>query len=152
MRILWAAGFVLVVALLFALSTPGHPSASAPAATPTGFPVYLPVLVRESSLSDNLPPPVTPTPIIGYVCRRTVDPGLCWTTTFTLDRGPEPACGPDMSVVAYLTSNTVNLTPYEGLKVRLFAGPIETLPGCPVPLLTVLGVLAPTPTPTRPAP
>lgn len=152
MRILWAAGFVLAVALLFALSAPGRPAVRAPAATPTGFPIYMPALVRQSSLSDDLPPPVTPTPISGYICRRTTDPGLCWNTTFTLNRGPEPACGPDMSVVAYLTSNTLNLTPYEGLKVRIFAGPSETLPGCPVPLLNVLGVLAPTPTPTHPAP
>ncbi|MFN8475432.1 MAG: hypothetical protein U0822_24825 [Anaerolineae bacterium] len=150
MRILWLVVLILAVALLFVLNTPISPASGYLAATPTGFPVYMPALVRQSSLSDNLPPPVTPVPILGYVCRRTTDPGLCWNTTFTLNRGPGTACGRDMSVVYYLTSDTVSLDPYEGLRVRVFADAPETIPGCPVPLLHVLGLVVPGATPAAP--
>ena len=143
MRILWGFSLILAVVLLLALSAPGSPASGSAAATPTGFPVYMPLLVRESALSDNLPPPVTPAPIVGYVCRRTADPGLCWNTTFTLNRGPGPACGRDMSVVYYLASDTVSLDPYEGLRVRVFADAPETIPGCPVPLLHVFSLVVP---------
>ncbi len=153
MRIFWAASLVLAVVLLFALGAADRPASGATAtATSTGYPVYMPALVRQSSLRDGLPPPATTTPIIGYVCRRTSNPGLCWNTTFTLNRGPEPACGPDMSVVYYLTSDTLSLEPYEGLRVRVFPSLEQELPGCPAKLLYVAAVVAPTVTPTRPVP
>lgn len=113
---------------------------ASPAATGTSYPLYLPHLSRRLGVptpTPDLPPPVTPEPITGYVCRRPEGTGICWTSAmFVLARGPGAACGPDMSPVYFLTSDTVNFEVYETDFVRV-RGSTDEFPTCP-PLLHVV--------------
>ena len=110
--------------------------------TPTSaHPLYLPWLSRRAGpVTPSLPPPVTPIPITGYVCRRPGGSGICWSSAqFTLMRGPGEPCGDDMSIAYYLTSDLFNLELYGGEYVRV-RGATEEFPACP-PLMRVIDLV-----------
>lgn len=140
---------LLAVALLgtMTLLTPAAPAAdmlNVAAVTPTQYPLYLPLVGRQTSLSGP-PPAVTPEPMIGYVCPRPPEVRICWPSAdYALVTGPEPPCGRAMSTRYYLTPGRdgVNLELLETQRVQVWGATDET-PGC-APLVHVVE--------TRPAP
>jgi len=145
-----AALVALLVAALLAMTSlwpPAPPAASDSAAaldtTPTAYPLYLPLVAQRAdsaraTATPDLPPPITPTPVTGYVCALPPGSGqTCWASaSFSLSRGPGPACGVDMSIAYYLVSDRVNLEVYAGQHVQVRGMIEEGPPQCP-PLMRV---------------
>lgn len=135
---------LLAVASLWLAAPPAaSDSLAAPVTTPTPYPLYLPLVARRvdsvrATATPGLPPPITPTPVTGYVCALPPDGAqTCWASArFSLSRGPGPVCGVDMSIAYYLVSDRVNLEVYTGQYVQARGMTEEGPPQCP-PLLRV---------------
>lgn len=139
----WLAVVVVALALLgSAAVTPGAPAAPAlqPAPSGTSHPLYLPLVRRRQA---EPPPPLTPIPMIGYVC-RSADSDICWPSAdYTLATGPGEACNIDMSVAYYLVAAApeINLETREGQYVQVWGATDEAQSCAPLVRVVELRVL-----------